>query len=67
MSLYRLASLLAQEGMIDVLELFTLVNPTQKEIMDECKSLAELIRVRSLRAETISSSGVWIYLSKRSE
>ena len=58
MSLYRLSSLLAQENLIDILAVFSLAIPTQKEIIEDCKALAELIRVRSVRAETISSSGV---------
>jgi hypothetical protein len=58
MSLYRLSSLLAQENLVDILTIFSLAIPAQKEIMIDCKNLAELIRVRSVRAETISSSGV---------
>ncbi|CAK5052858.1 unnamed protein product [Meloidogyne enterolobii] len=58
MSLYRLSSILAQENLVDILAVFNLATPTQKEAIEDCKTLAELIRVRSVRAETISSSGV---------
>uniref|UniRef100_A0A914L7A5 THO complex subunit 2 N-terminal domain-containing protein n=1 Tax=Meloidogyne incognita TaxID=6306 RepID=A0A914L7A5_MELIC len=63
MSLYRLSSILAQENLVDILAVFNLATPTQKEAIEDCKTLAELIRVRSVRAETISSSGASLLAS----
>uniref|UniRef100_A0A914HDU3 THO complex subunit 2 n=1 Tax=Globodera rostochiensis TaxID=31243 RepID=A0A914HDU3_GLORO len=56
MSLYRVVSHLAQEGLVDIPMLFTLISPTRKELMEEYKSLTDLVKLRSNRAETISSN-----------
>uniref|UniRef100_A0A183BYF4 THO complex subunit 2 n=1 Tax=Globodera pallida TaxID=36090 RepID=A0A183BYF4_GLOPA len=56
MSLYRVVSHLAQEGLVDIPMLFTLIAPARKELMEEYKSLTDLVKLRSNRAETISSN-----------
>uniref|UniRef100_A0A183BQD4 THOC2_N domain-containing protein n=1 Tax=Globodera pallida TaxID=36090 RepID=A0A183BQD4_GLOPA len=52
MSLYRVVSHLAQEGLVDIPMLFTLIAPARKELMEEYKSLTDLVKLRSNRAET---------------
>ncbi|KAL3090360.1 hypothetical protein niasHS_006812 [Heterodera schachtii] len=63
MSLYRVVSQLAQEGFVDIFTLFTLVAPTRKELLEEHKSLTDLVKLRSNRAETISSNVVGLLAS----
>uniref|UniRef100_A0A1I8C1F9 Uncharacterized protein n=1 Tax=Meloidogyne hapla TaxID=6305 RepID=A0A1I8C1F9_MELHA len=55
---YQIFKSTSSRKLVDILAVFNLATPTQKEAIEDCKTLAELIRVRSVRAETISSSGV---------
>lgn len=58
MDLYRVASILCQEDLIELRSLFAMITPTQAAIVDEAKALADFARKRAAKAEVISTGAV---------
>ncbi|KAI1732320.1 transcription factor/nuclear export subunit protein 2 domain-containing protein [Ditylenchus destructor] len=56
--LYRIASILCQEQLVDLKSFFNMISPTQQAIVDENKRLNELIKKRASKAETISTGSL---------
>uniref|UniRef100_A0A915DWV3 THO complex subunit 2 N-terminal domain-containing protein n=1 Tax=Ditylenchus dipsaci TaxID=166011 RepID=A0A915DWV3_9BILA len=58
MDLYRVASILCQEDLVDIRSLFNMISPTQNHIVEENKRLIELVKKRAAKAEIISTGSL---------
>lgn len=56
MDLYRVASILCQENMLDMLQLFRMLAPKTTDLVNEHKELVALVKKRCTKAEIILTS-----------